>query len=329
MGKDVKLKDVRLTPFKVLDVQSEADEIPKGVQLIGAPSFWKKGYKGQDVVVAVLDTGCQTDHPDLQGRIIDGYNFTDDYNANALNYYDNNGHGTHVAGTIAANANGKGISGVAPESKLLVCKVLNGEGSGYYDWIIQGIQFAINWRGPNGERVRVINMSLGGPEDVREMHDAIIEAVLNDILVVVAAGNEGDDSEDTFEIAYPSSYNEVIEIGAVDFNKELAYFSNNNTELDCVAPGVDIKSTYIGSTYAVLDGTSMATPHVSGALALIINYTEKEFRRELTESELYAQLIKRTEEMPYLKSSVGNGLVKLDSYEKVKALIHFVTTNFS
>lgn len=322
-------KDVRLVPFEIKEVEQAANEIPPGVALIGAPSFWDKGYRGQNVVVAILDTGCQTDHPDLQGRIIDGINFTDDYNGNTLNYNDNNGHGTHVAGTIAANANGRGVMGVAPEAKLLICKVLSGDGGGYYDWIIEGIKHAINWRGPNGERVRIINMSLGGPDDVRELHDAVNEAVLNDILVVVAAGNEGDDSEDTFEIAYPSSYNEVIEVGAVELNKELAYFSNNNNQVDCCAPGMSIKSTYLGSRYAVLDGTSMATPHVSGALALIINYAERDFRREMSEAELYAQLIKRTEDLPYLKSSVGNGIVKLDNYEKVKALVHFINTNFA
>lgn len=321
-------EDVRLIPFEIKAVQQQADEIPPGVQMIGAPSLWEKGHRGQGVVVAILDTGCQTDHPDLQGRIIDGRNFTADYNGNMNNYSDNNGHGTHVAGTIAASNNGTGVVGVAPEAKLLILKVLSGEGSGSYDSIIQGIKYAVNWRGPNGERVRVINMSLGGPEDVSALENAIIEAVLNDISVVVAAGNEGDSREDTFEWAYPSAYPDVIEVGAVDMHRELAYFSNNNNQVDCVAPGVGIKSTYLGSRYAVLNGTSMATPHVSGALALLINWAEKEFRREMNEAEMYAQLIKRTEELPYFKSSVGNGLVKLDSAEKLKMLIHFIQTNF-
>lgn len=320
--------EVRLIPFTVKDIDTYADEIPPGVRLVGAPLLWERGFKGQGVTIAILDTGCQVDHPDLKDRIIGGYNFTDDHGGNPDNFLDNNGHGTHVAGTIAASQNNGGVVGVAPEANLLICKVLGEDGGGTYDWIIQGIKYAVKWRGPNGERVRVINMSLGGPADVPELKTAILEAVLNDVLVVVAAGNEGDNNHDTFEFAYPSAYNEVIEIGAVDRNKEPAYFSNNNLEVDCVAPGVNIKSTFIGGVYADLDGTSMATPHVSGALALLINWSEKEFRRELTEAELYAQLIKRTEELPYLKSTVGNGLVKLDHNHEIKSLIHFIQTHF-
>lgn len=322
-------KDVRLVPFEIKEVTSYVSEIPEGVSLIGAPNFWEKGYRGQDVVIAILDTGCQTDHPDLKGQIIDGRNFTDDYNGSMFNYEDNNGHGTHVAGTIVASSNGLGVMGVAPDAKLLICKVLSGDGSGSYDSIIKGMDHAINWRGPNGERVKIINMSLGGSSNVSELHEVVKKAVENDILVVVASGNEGDENEETYEIAYPAAYNEVIEVGAVDLHKELVYFSNNNVELDCVAPGANINSTYIGSKYAVLNGTSMATPHVSGALALIINFAEKEFKRSFSESELYAQLIKRTEDLPYLKSSVGNGMVNLSAHEKIKQLIHFINTNFS
>lgn len=320
--------EVHLIPFKIKEVQTVASEVPEGVELVGAPSFWDKGIYGEGVVVAILDTGIQTNHPDLAGQVIGGKNFTPDYNADPNNYYDNNGHGTHVAGTIAATANGQGVVGVAPKAKLLIGKVLAGDGSGSYAGIIEGIKWATFWRGPKGERVRVINMSLGGPDDVPELRNAILEATLNGILVVVAAGNEGDSKEDTFELGYPAMYNEVIEVGAVDKFKELAYFSNNNQEVDLVAPGVSVKSTYIGSRYAVLDGTSMATPHVAGALALLVEFCEKEFRRGMSEAELYAQLIKRTQDLPYLRSSVGNGLVKLDNYEHLKTLLNYVQTNF-
>lgn len=320
--------DVRLIPFKIKEVEPKADETPPGVKLIGADSMWNKGIYGEGVVVAILDTGCQTNHPDLYDSIIGGSNFTRDYNGDTSNYYDNNGHGTHVAGTIAASQNGKGVVGVAPKAKLLIGKVLDGEGSGSYAGIINGIRWATHWRGPNGEKVRIINMSLGGPDDVPELKNAILEAVLNGILVVVASGNEGDNFEETYELSYPAMYNEVIEVGAVNIHKELAYFSNNNTEVDLVAPGVSIKSTYIGSRYAVLDGTSMATPHVAGALALLVEFCEKEFKRGLTEPELYAQLIKRTQDLPYFRSSVGNGLVKLDNYEHLKTLLHYVQSNF-
>jgi major intracellular serine protease len=320
--------EVRLIPYKVNEVYQDSTEIPEGVRNIGSLALWDKGFKGQSVVVAVLDTGVQVDHPDLKDRIIYGQNFTEDYSGDPMNFNDNNGHGTHVAGTIAATSNGLGVMGVAPMANLWVGKVLRGDGGGTYDGIIRGIHAAIDWRGSNGEKVNVINMSLGGSVDVPDLHIAIKRAVENNIVVVCAAGNEGDDDEATYEFAYPSAYNEVVEVGAVDNDKRLAYFSNNNIEIDCVAPGVDINSTYIGSKYALLSGTSMATPHVSGAIALLINQTQKEYNRNFSECELYAQLVKNCVPLGYRKSSEGNGLVKLDHAEKVRILLTFISQNF-
>ncbi|MGV7002489.1 S8 family peptidase [Priestia megaterium] len=321
-------KDVRLIPHKLEALATETSEIPQGVKMVGAPAMWEKDEKGQDVVVAVLDTGCQTDHPDLINQVIGGKNFTDDFSGSDLKFDDNNGHGTHVAGTIAALQNGTGVVGVAPKAKLLICKVLGGDGSGSYDWIIEGIKYATNWRGKNGERVRVISMSLGGPDDVPALHQAVKDAVAQGILFVCAAGNEGDSKEDTYEYAYPGGYNEVIEVGAVDLSGRLSSFSNNNTEVDCVAPGEDIVSTYPGSQYAKLSGTSMATPHVSGVLAVLIHKAEFEFGRKLTEAELYAQLIKHTQALGFKKSSEGNGLVKLDTLERTDKLVQFIAKEF-
>ncbi|GGH87144.1 major intracellular serine protease [Pullulanibacillus pueri] len=303
----------KLIPYRVESTTADlSSEIPKGVELIQAPAIWGASEKGRGVVVAVIDTGVQTDHPDLADRIIGGYNFTTDYDSDPNNFYDNNGHGTHVSGTIAAAENEKGVVGVAPEASILALKVLTSEGSGQYDWIIKGIQYATNWRGANGEKVGVISMSLGGPEDVPEMHEAIIEAVNNGIPVVVAAGNEGDGNEKTSEFSYPGSYNEVIEVGAVDLDLKLADFSDTNNEVDLVAPGVNIVSTYIKNQYATLSGTSMATPHISGAIALLINLTKNYFDRTLTEPELYAQLIRRTLPLGNRGSAEGNGFLQLD-----------------
>lgn len=212
--------------------------------------------------------------------------------------------------------------GVAPKAKILSLKVLTKQGSGDYEWIINAINYAVDWRGPQNERVRVISMSLGGPEDVPELHKAILNAVDNDVSVVVAAGNEGDDREDTFEYSYPGSYNEVIQVGAVSSDLNLAPFTNTNTEVDLVAPGVEIISTYIDNKYASLSGTSMATPHVAGALALIINLSEKEFGRSLTEAEIYAQLVKRTLPLGNRKSSEGNGFLLLNLVEKIQDIIN-------
>ncbi|MBG9715105.1 S8 family peptidase [Bacillus sp. CCB-MMP212] len=311
---DVKKNEVGLIPFEVLEVVDKVHEIPEGVQLINAPVAWDKSEKGKDIVVAVLDTGCQSDHIDLKDRIIGGRNFTTDDNSNPDNYLDLNGHGTHVSGTIAATENNKGVLGVAPQAKLLIVKVLGGpDGSGVYEWIINGINYAVSWRGPNGEKVRVISMSLGGPYDVPELHQSVKNAVNNGILVVCAAGNEGDNNGNTDELSYPGCYPEVVEVGAVDLEKKVATFSNTNKNVDLVAPGVEILSTYIGGGYAKLSGTSMATPHISGGAALIIKHCENnnEFDRTLSENEIYAQLIRRTTTLNYSKRLVGNGLLDL------------------
>lgn len=320
--------EVKLVPFEVNQVMNNTSEIPDSVRLLEAPKIWEQDEKGQGVVVAVLDTGVDTTHLDLKSNIIDGRNFTSDYNSDKNNYYDNNGHGTHVAGSIAGTFDNKGIVGVAPEAKLLICKVLTGNGGGQYDWIINAIHYALDWRGKNGERVRVINMSLGGPHDVPELHEAIQRAILEGVAVVVAAGNEGDNSEDTFETAYPGAYNEVIQVGAINHEKKMAEFTNTNSELDVVAQGVDVLSTYPSGKYATLSGTSMATPHVSGALALLINLGERAFKRELTEAEIYALLVKNTIPLGYQASTEGHGLVKLTIMDKLKSLIRYIEEDF-
>jgi major intracellular serine protease len=321
-------QDVRLIPYAVQNIETRADKVPEGINKIQAPALWEKGEKGKGIVVAVLDTGAQPDHPDLKDRIIGGYNFTTDDNGNPSIFKDYNGHGTHVAGTIAASSNGTGVVGVAPEAQLLILKVLAKDGSGSYSWIINAINYAANWKGPNGERVRVINMSLGGPQDVPQLHQAIKAAVEKDIAIVVAAGNEGDGKEETSEFAYPGAYPEVIEVAASTFDNKLANFSNNNNQIDVIAPGVNILSAWPGSRYSSISGTSMATPHVAGALALLISVAEKEFGRKLTEPEIFAILVKHTKTLGFKKSSEGHGLVQLDAQSKVDGLLAYIAQNF-
>ncbi|WP_033543816.1 S8 family peptidase [Planococcus sp. CAU13] len=323
------MANIHLIPYRIEEVSPQAPQIPEGVRMIQAPAVWEAAKKGEGNVIAILDTGCQPDHPDLKGRIIEGRNFTADFGGDPANFDDNNGHGTHVAGTAAAShREGGGIAGVAPEAHLLILKVLSGEGGGDYSWIIEGIHYAVDWRGPNGEKTSVISMSLGGPEDVPELYEAVKRAVDAGIPVVCAAGNEGDDSPATDEFAYPGAYGEVIQVGAVDFARTIAPFSNTNNEIDLVAPGIDIYSAYPGSKYASLSGTSMAAPHVSGALALIKNIAENEFARELTEAELYAQLVRRTVPLGYPKTAEGNGLLALDILSKFEQLFKLFNSSY-
>ena len=303
---------MKLIPFTIQMVLDDTNETPQGVQLVQAPEVWDESSQGEGTVVAVIDTGIDTNHPDLKDRIIGGRNFTTDFNGNPNVFEDNNGHGTHVSGTIAASLNGQGVAGVAPKGQILSLKALTGSGAGNYEWIIDAVNYAAEWRGPNQEQVRVISMSLGGPNDVPELHQAIQNAVQQGISVVVAAGNEGDGEEETFEYAYPGAYNEVISVGAVDMNLQLAPFTNTNDEIDLVAPGVEVMSTYPDNKYAKLSGTSMAAPHVAGALALLIPLSEQEFNRTLSEAEIYAQLVRRTLPLGFRKSSEGNGFLKLN-----------------
>ncbi|GAA0496614.1 serine protease Isp [Salinibacillus aidingensis] len=298
------LEQVRLIDYQVIEQMDNTNQVPEGVRFIRAPEVWEKS-RGRNQTIAVLDTGC-ADHKDLRNNITGGRNFTNDDNGNTEIYTDYNGHGTHVAGTIAATEDGDGIAGVAPEAQLLIVKVLDENGSGQYDWIIQGIQYAVE------QEVDMISMSLGGPEDVPELHEAIKTAVHeHNIPVVCAAGNEGDGDHETKELAYPGSYNEVISVGAIDLERNSSDFSNSNKQVDLVAPGEQITSTYLDGKYATLNGTSMAAPHITGSLALIKSIENENFGRNLTEAELYAQLIKRTVPLGFSPKVEGNGVIFL------------------
>ncbi|RDY71807.1 MULTISPECIES: S8 family peptidase [Halobacillus] len=311
---------MKLIPYRMDAILDTTKEVPKGVHMVEAQSIWDETRQGESSIIAVIDTGCQSDHPDLQGQIVGGRNFTDDHDGDPDNYQDNNGHGTHVAGTIAAKEDGEGVVGVAPQAKLLILKVLSEEGSGQYQWITDAIDYAVQWRGKNNERVRVISMSLGGPDDTPELKKSILNAISKGVSVVCAAGNEGDGREDTMEYAYPGAYNEVIQVGAVDEGRRLASFTNTNDQIDLVAPGVNVLSTYLEGKYARLSGTSMATPHVSGGLALIIPLVEAQFQREMSETEVFSQLIKRTTPLGHSKVAEGNGLMTLALTKKLEDL---------
>jgi major intracellular serine protease len=305
-------KIMKLLPFEVQGLQSTNFEIPYGVEQLQAPKIWAQGEKGSGIVVAVLDTGIDMFHPDLKDNIIDGRNFTNEGCKD--DYQDLNGHGTHCAGTIAGIENDSGVVGVAPEAKLLIGKVLDSNGSGSYSSIIDGIKWATNWKGKNGEKTRIISMSLGGSYNDKNLEKAILEACAKGIVVVVASGNEGDNKEETYEYGYPALYNECITVGAIDENRKIAYFSNNHKQVDVVAGGVDVLSTYPVNQYARLSGTSMSTPHIAGALALLIKLGEKKFKRTLEQAEIYGMLTKVCCSLHYEASTEGNGLPELTRF---------------
>lgn len=210
--------------------------------------------RGNNVRVAVLDTGIDSTHPDLAGKIVASKNFSQ-----SSSLGDMAGHGTHVAGIIAANAdNGLGVAGVAYSASLMNVKVLGDDGSGSYSSIVNGII----WAADNG--AKVINMSLGAPYSSQALADAVNYAWSKGVVVVAAAGNDG-----TSAANYPAYYSNAIAVAATDSSDSRAGWSNYGSWVDAAAPGSSIYSTYKGNAYATLSGTSMATPFVAGIAALV------------------------------------------------------------
>ncbi|HAM96354.1 MAG: serine protease precursor [candidate division WS6 bacterium GW2011_GWC1_36_11] len=247
-------EDLDATLETDIPVKMSADTIDWGVARIGAEKIWADS-QGTGVKVAVIDTGAELTHSDLSANIVTGYDFVN----NDTNPSDDNGHGTHVSGIIASTQNSAGNIGAAYQAKIMPIKVLNNEGYGYLSDVAKGIYYAAD----NG--ARIINMSLGSSSDSLTLKTAIDYAAKKGVLMVAAAGNESGSS-----CQYPAAYSSVICVGATDTSNKLASFSNMGSELS--APGVSNYSTYIGNTYRYMSGTSMATPHVAGAAAVVASF---------------------------------------------------------
>jgi subtilisin len=260
-----------------------AQTLPTGINRIDSEL---NSNKGTGVGVAVIDTGIDLTHPDLKSNIVADKNcYRNNRSGN-----DDNGHGSHVAGTIAAKNNTSGVVGVAPEAKLVAVKVLSASGSGTWSSVICGI----DWVTSNASRynIKVANMSLGGGgtsdnncgnTNSDALHKAICRSTAAGVTYIVAAGN----SSENASYSVPASYNDtVITVSALadsdgqasglggdtsyGADDTFASFSNFGSVVDVAAPGVSIYSTYKSGGFATLSGTSMATPHVAGAAALYL-----------------------------------------------------------
>ncbi len=238
-----------------------------GVKRIGAGIVHDSGNNGDGIKIAIIDTGIDEDHPDLDDNIMGGVNFvskpswrTPDPNK----WDDDNGHGTHVAGIIAAEDNDTGVA----------LKVLDRTGSGYVSDVVMAIQWATE------NDIQVINMSLGGAATDLLWAACWLAYELDGLILVAAAGNGG-------SVIYPAAYESVIAVSATNSADELAWFSSAGSEVELAAPGVDIYSTYKGGGYDTLSGTSMACPHVAGTVALVwanpanLNWTNDDVRAHL------------------------------------------------
>jgi subtilisin family serine protease len=232
-----------------------AESTPWGITRVGAPV---SGNTGAGIKVAVVDTGIDLDHPDLAANLGTGVNYV----ATTKPPEDDNGHGSHVAGTIGAVDNSIGVVGVAPGASLYAVKVLDRRGYGYWSAIAQGV----TWAASNG--MNIANLSLGGGY-TQVMDDACANAEAAGLLIVVAAGNSGDGNVSTTELEYPAGFSTVVAVGATNSSDGLASFSSTGSHVDVSGPGVGVLSCYKGDTYKTLNGTSMATPHAAGVAALL------------------------------------------------------------
>lgn len=229
---------------------------PWSIKTFDIEKAWKFS-EGEDIVVGVIDTGCDTNHEDIKDNLMPGFNFID----NSPSVYDGNGHGTHVAGTVAALNNSIGMVGISPRTKILPVKALDDNGYGQNSHITNAIMWAVD------HGADILTMSLGSPHPSRNVEKAIEYAVRNNVLVFCAAGNSGNNSD----IQYPAKFDTTISIGAINHNLEICDFSCCGNELDFLAPGEDIVSATPGNNYTKMSGTSMATPFAVGCAALFLS----------------------------------------------------------
>lgn len=292
----IEIAQDRITEVEPQPVKESAQTIPWGVHSTG--SYITQVFKGpgtDTVKVAIFDTGINS-HPDL--RIAGGKSFVED----EWDYDDIHGHGTHIAGTISAIDNGIGVLGVAPNVDIFGVKVADTTGTGYTSSVIQGIEWAIE------HEIDIINMSFVSSQYSEILHEAIIKARSEGILIIAAAGNNG--SGDS-TILYPARYPEVVAVGAVDQSHHRLDFSSTGEELDLIAPGFGIVSTSSDGGYGLSSGTSTAAAHVTGAASLLWSN-----HPSWTADEVISKLYETATPLGS-KEEYGNGLINIAKAEGV------------
>ena len=268
-------------------------------RIIGSEDAWNVTTGSDDIVVAVIDDGIDLHHRDLKNQIISPY----DVVLNSTSRISVGEHGTHVSGIIASTMNnGVGGTGIAPNVKIMPINVFDGENALYSD-VIAGIQYAIE------QDADIINLSIGGTESSEMLNDAIQKAYEAGILIVAAAGNEGENMYD-----YPAAYDHVLAVSATDSFDSLADFSNYGTEIDLAAPGTDIYSTLPHNKYEFMSGTSMATPVVAGVAALVWSANPS-----LINTQIEEQLYETADDLGPVGKDIffGNGRINASKAVKV------------
>ena len=275
--------------------------IPWALSQFNIPDCWDT-TEGGDVIVAVVDTGCDLEHPDLYKNLL-----MPGYNATQPGTYpeDRNGHGSHVAGTIAAVSNHLGVVGVAPKVKIFPVKALGDNGGGHNHHVADGVTKAVDFG------CDLINMSLGSPYPDIKLRKALEYAQAKGVGVFCAAGNSGNHTD----VNYPAKYPTTVAIGSVGRKLNISRFSCTGNTIDFVAPGEDIISC-VPEGYAKLSGTSMATPFAVGCAALTLSYRKgKRLSLPRTSRDWVKLLSKNTMDLPDPRwagktNFQGNGLVQ-------------------
>lgn len=248
------------------------------------------GVTGANVEVALLDTGVDLDHPDFRKAIAGGIDLINGDGEPQ----DDNGHGTGVAGVLAARRDGQGLIGVAPQVRIWFVKMLRHDEQGTISDLIRGIEWAVS------REVEIINMSLGTDEDNAALREAIRAAYQAGVLLVAAAGNQGD------RVLYPGAYPEVIAVAATNRSNGQAWFSNAGPEVELAAPGVELLTTGLQGSYQVRSGTSFAVPHVSGTAALLFSAGLRDVQT------VRRRLVQTAEDLGLAVSAQGHGLVNAE-----------------
>ncbi|MFC7212896.1 S8 family peptidase [Saliphagus sp. GCM10025334] len=262
------------------EMHALAQSTPWGIDRVDADVAHDNGETGAGADIAILDTGIDSDHPDLQANLGEGRAFVSckgGPNVCAEDWDDDNDHGTHCAGTADAVDNNEGVVGVSTEATLHAVKVLDKRGSGSFSDIAAGVEYVADkgWD--------VASLSLGASSGSQTLRDAGQYAYNNGVLLVAAAGNDGPCSDC---VGYPAAYPEFIAVSATSEDDSLASFSSTGSEVEIAAPGEDVNSTVPGGGYDTFSGTSMACPHVSGAGGQLManGYTNTEARQQLKDT---------------------------------------------
>ncbi|WP_339295255.1 S8 family peptidase [Paenibacillus sp. FSL W7-1279] len=265
--------------------------IPWGIKQIKAPQAWSIST-GHRMKIAVIDTGVDFAHPDLKYSLTRGINLVH----RNIPPYDDNGHGTHISGTIAAANSTQGMIGVAPRSVVYPVKAFDHNGSAFVSDIILAIDWCVR------AEIDIINMSFGMQTRSRTLLDIVGKANQAGVIIVASSGNDG--KRRTAD--YPARYPQTISVGATDRNRKIPSFSNRGQFVDIYAPGDKIVSAWLQGKYHEMSGTSMATSHVSGAIALLLAQ-----KPDLKKTATIKALLRRTSSPLKLKKgySVSDGEV--------------------